>query len=123
MSIILQSERLKGLATSGRAVLGANLLPIIYDLEQLNASSSGSGTVSSVAVGNLSPLFTTVVANPTTNPAISFAAVSQSQNLFYASPNGSSGVPSFRAIVLDDLPSMSSIYWSLAGNSGTIRRD
>lgn len=37
--------------------------------------------------------------------AASGVAKSQSQNLFLASPNGSSGLPSFRAIVAADLPS------------------
>ena len=36
--------------------------------------------------------------------------MSQAQNLFYASPNGSSGVPSFRAILASDLPSLSTLY-------------
>lgn len=64
----------------------------------------GSGTVTSVSAGNLSPLFTTSVATPTTTPALSFALVSQLQNLVYASPNGSSGNPGFRALVTADLP-------------------
>src|ERR1019366_614030 len=38
------------------------------------------------------------------------AFTSQSQNLFYASPNGSSGIPGFRSIVSADLPSLSTIY-------------
>ena len=70
----------------------------------------GSGTVTSVSSGNLSPLFNTSVANPTTTPALSFSQISQAQNLFYASPNGSSGNPTFRAIVAADLPSLSSVY-------------
>jgi hypothetical protein len=70
----------------------------------------GSGTVTSVSSGNLSPLFNTSVANPTTTPAFSFSQISQAQNLFYASPNGSSGNPTFRAIVAADLPSLSSVY-------------
>lgn len=70
----------------------------------------GSGTVTSVSSGNLSPLFNTSVASPTTTPAFSFSQISQAQNLFYASPNGSSGNPTFRAIVAADLPSLSSVY-------------
>lgn len=61
-------------------------------------SASGGGTV--LSVGALSPLFTT--ANPTTTPT--FSLISQSQNLVFASPNGSSGVPSFRALVAADIP-------------------
>lgn len=68
--------------------------------------SSGSGTVQSVS--GLSPLFT--VLNPTTTPT--FAQISQSQNLVFASPNGSSGNPSFRALVAGDLPAaaLTNIY-------------
>ena len=69
----------------------------------------GGGTVTSFSSGNLSPLFTTSVASPTTTPALSFSLSSQSQNLFYASPNGSSGSPAFRAIVNADLPGSGSV--------------
>jgi len=64
----------------------------------------GTGTVTNFSSGNLSPLFTTSVSTSTTTPSLLFTAVSQSQNLFYASPNGSSGVPTFRSIILADLP-------------------
>ena len=63
----------------------------------------GSGTVTNFSSGNLSPLFTTSVSNPTTTPSLSFSAVSQAQNLVYASPNGSSGTPSFRKVVVGDI--------------------
>lgn len=72
------------------------------------APPSGSGTVTSFSAGNLSPLFTTSVATATTTPALSFTLSSQTQNLFYASPSGSTGNPSFRAIVGADLPNPSS---------------
>lgn len=65
--------------------------------------SGGSGTVTNFSAGNLSPLFNASVANPTTTPALTFAQISQLQNLFYASPNGSAGNPTFRAIVTADL--------------------
>lgn len=64
----------------------------------------GIGTVTSFSAGNLSPLFTTSVATSTTTPALSFAQISQSGNLVFASPNGSSGNPTFRALVGADLP-------------------
>lgn len=70
----------------------------------------GTGTVTSFSAGNLSPLFTTSVTSPTSTPNIAFSATSQAQNLFYASPNGASGVPSFRAIAASDLPSLSGTY-------------
>ncbi len=70
----------------------------------LNAAELIDGTVTSVSAGNLSPLFTSSVANGTTTPAITFTQVSQTANKFLASPNGTSGVPTFRAIVAGDLP-------------------
>jgi len=66
----------------------------------LTATGSG-GTV--ISVGGLSPLFT--VTNPTTTPT--FSQISQTQNLVFASPNGSSGNPTFRALVASDIPSLS----------------
>jgi hypothetical protein len=75
----------------------------------------GGGTVTSVSAGNLSPLFTTAVGSPTVAPSITFALVSQAANLVYASPNGGAGVPSFRALVSADIPSLN--YWALDGNT------
>src|SRR5271170_6658271 len=53
------------------------------------SSIPGEGTVTTFSAGNLSPLFTASVATATSTPALTFAAISQSQNLVYASPNGS----------------------------------
>jgi hypothetical protein len=87
-----------------------------YGKVKLFSSGGGSGTVTSFSSGNLSPLFNTSVATPTTTPALSFSQISQAQNLFFASPNGSSGVPTFRAIVAADLPSLSSTYVPVTRN-------
>ena len=67
-------------------------------------NGTGVGTVTSVSSGNFSPLFNVNVANPTTAPAFSFSAISQNQNLFFASPNGSSGTPTFRTMLAADVP-------------------
>jgi hypothetical protein len=69
----------------------------------LNAPSA-NGTVTSVSAGGLSPLFTTAVATGTTTPAITFSQVSQTNNRVLAAPNGTNGVPTFRALVDGDLP-------------------
>lgn len=66
----------------------------------------GSGTVTSFSAGNLSPLFTSNVADPATTPALTFAPVSQLQNLVFASPVGGSGNPAFRTLVAADIPSL-----------------
>lgn len=73
----------------------------------LSATGGGTGTVTSVSVsGQPTPLFTVSIANPTTTPSFTFTQVAQASNLVYASPNGSSGVPTFRALVASDIPSL-----------------
>lgn len=67
------------------------------------------GTVTTFSAGNLSPLFTTSVTNPTTTPALSFALSSAAANTVLAGPNGGSGTPTYRALVAADLPSLSYI--------------
>lgn len=56
---------------------------------------SGGGTVSSFSSGNLSPLFTTSVANATTTPALSFALSNAGANTYLGNATGSSGAPSY----------------------------
>jgi len=73
----------------------------------LNTAGTGDGTVTSVSVGGLSPLFTTNVATGSTTPVVTYAQVSQSTNRVLASPDGTSGVPTFRAITNNDLPVIS----------------
>lgn len=85
-----------------------------------SSGTPGAGTITSFSAGNLSPLFTTVVTSPTSTPNLAFSAVSQAQNLFYASPNGSSGVPSFRAILASDLPSLSTLYVPYTGATAAL---
>lgn len=73
----------------------------------LSATGGGTGTVISVAVsGQPTPLFTVSIANPTTTPTFTFTQVAQSSNLVFASPNGSTGNPTFRALVAADIPSL-----------------
>lgn len=69
-------------------------------------SGGGSGTVTSFSSGNASGLFSTNVANPTTTPALSFSLAGANGNLVFATPNGSSGQGSYRALVSGDIPSL-----------------
>jgi hypothetical protein len=58
---------------------------------------TGTGSVTSVSSGNLSPLFTTSVATPTTTPALSFSLSNAAQNSVFAGPaSGGAGAPSFQ---------------------------
>ncbi|MFA5933747.1 MAG: hypothetical protein WC795_00775, partial [Candidatus Paceibacterota bacterium] len=61
---------------------------------------SGSGSVTSVSSGNLSPLFTTSVANPTTAASISYTLSNAGAHTFFGNFTGSSGVPSFGSPIL-----------------------
>lgn len=83
---------------------GTSLLGCITSSGASCMPSGGAGTVTQVTSGNFSPLFNVSVATNTTTPAFSFAGISQTQNLFFASPNGSSGVGAFRAVTAADLP-------------------
>ena len=69
-------------------------------------SASGSaGTVTSFSSGNLSPLFTTSVATATTTPALTFSLSTQTANTVFAGPtSGGAAAPTFRTLVLADLP-------------------
>ena len=75
----------------------------------------GSGTVTSV--GLALPSEFTVSGSPVTIAGtLTGAWASQSANLFFASPNGSSGTPSFRAIVPADVPTLNQ---NTTGNAAT----
>ena len=65
---------------------------------------TGSGTVTSFSSGNFSPLFTTVVTNNTTTPALSFITSNVAASTVYSNIYGVSGPPSFNTItsVLDN---------------------
>jgi hypothetical protein len=81
-----------------------------------NYSLSASG-LSSFSSGNLSPIFSTSVANPTTTPALSFSLTSQSPNAVLVGPSsGGAAAPTFRSLVANDIPSLSSIYQPLNSN-------
>jgi len=65
---------------------------------------SGGGTVLSVGI-SMPSIFTAGGTNPiTSSGTASFTLTSQNANLMFASPNGSPGVPTFRALVGADLP-------------------
>lgn len=86
----------------------------------------GRGTVSSVALSL--PAFITVSGSPVTGAGtLTGTLASQTQNTFFAAPNGSDGTPTFRALVAADVPTLnqnttgSAATWTtarlLAGNS------
>ena len=85
------------------------------------SGGGGSGTVTSFSSGNLSPLFTTSVATPTTTPALSFSLNTQSANLVFAGPvSGGAATPTFRALVSADIPVPGSTGDILYNNGGVL---
>jgi hypothetical protein len=79
------------------------------------ASSNPGGTVTSVGLSLPSDF--SVTGSPVTGSGTLTAAwASQSANLVFASPNGSSGVPTFRAIVAADVPTLNQNTTGTAAN-------
>jgi len=78
-----------------------------------------NGTVSSVGL-SLPSEFTVTVTPITTSGDLTATWASQLQNLVFASPNGASGVPSFRSIVAGDITSVnaSSLVGTVAVTNG-----
>lgn len=89
----------------------------------------GSGTVTNFLSSGLPALFTTSVLNSTTTPVLSFLAIPQLSNLFYASPL-TSGTPIWRSLAISDFnsgigASGSSFWrgdgtWATPAGSGTV---
>jgi hypothetical protein len=67
------------------------------------ASNGSSGGVTSVGL-SLPAIFTVTGSPITTTGTLTATLANQTQNLFFASPNGSTGAPTFRGIVNADLP-------------------
>lgn len=85
---------------------------------QITGGGGGSGTVTSV--GLTTPSWLTVGGSPiTSSGTLAITGTSESGNLFLASPNGSSGAMTPRAIASADIPSLSSIYLPLTGGTLT----
>lgn len=80
-----------------------------------SGGGGGGGSVTSVALSM--PSGFSVSGSPvTTSGTFTVSLSSQSANLFWAAPNGSSGAPSFRAIVAADIPTLNQ---NTTGNAAT----
>jgi hypothetical protein len=66
---------------------------------QWQANGSGGGGVGSFSSGNLPPLFTTSVSNPTTNPVQTFTLSNAGPNTIFGNWSGGSGVPSYNTML------------------------
>lgn len=80
-----------------------------------SSGGGGSGTVTSVAA--TVPSILSLSGSPiTTSGTLAISLASQSQNRVFASPNGSSGTPTFRALVAADVPTLNQ---DTTGNAAT----
>ena len=91
----------------------------------ISSSGGGGGGVSSVSVGNFSPLFTASTSTPTTIPSTTFTAVNQASGLGYFSPaTGAPGAPSFRYLqgtdILSALTAGANTTLTVTGSTVTI---
>jgi len=70
----------------------------------------GSGTVTTFSAGDLSPLFTTSEANPTTTPALTFSLSNAAAHSFFGNNSGATAAPAFVALGTADIPDLSGTY-------------
>ena len=114
ITISTTSSRITG---GGSVSLGGSLG---LDLATTGVSAATYGSASSVAQVGVD-IYGRVTSASSVAIAISDSAVtfgSQTANKFHASPNGSSGAPTWRSIVAADLPSLSASYI----NNGTAQQ-
>ena len=85
----------------------SNFKRIKAAIDSLEAAVAGSGSGTVTSVGLSLPNIFTVSGSPvTTTGSLTAALASQSANLIFSSPNGSSGQPTFRSLVASDLPTV-----------------
>ena len=63
----------------------------------LSGGGGGGGTVTTVGTGNLAPLFTASVSNPTTTPTTNYTLANAAAGTVLGNPTGSSAAPSYTA--------------------------
>lgn len=73
-------------------------------LDSAGGTGGGGGSLTNFASGNLTPLFTTNVVNPTSSPAQAFTLSNAAGHTYFGNGTGSTGPPSYTAIGLGDLP-------------------
>jgi len=85
-------------------------------------NASGSITLNNTGVTSVSlsapSIFTVSIPTVTTTGTLTFDLASQSANTVFAAPNGLSGAPTFRSLVVGDIPSLSGVYTTNVTLSG-----
>lgn len=79
-------------------------------------TSAASGSVSSVGLAAPVDVFTVSNSPVVTSGALTLGLTSQSANRVWASPNGATGTPTFRALVAADIPNLASVYQPYSAN-------
>ena len=74
-----------------------------YDGSVWNYIGTGSGTVTSVSSGNLSPIFTSTVTSSSTTPGISYSLSNATAHSFLGNNTGSSAAPTYTTVGPQDL--------------------
>jgi hypothetical protein len=75
------------------------------DALEISVAGAGLGTVTSVGL-SLPNIFTVTNSPVTTTGSLTATLVPQNGNLVFSSPNGTSGQPTFRSLVVGDLPNI-----------------
>ena len=75
-----------------------------------------TGTVTSVGL-SLPNIFSVSGSPVTTSGTLTGTLATQTTNKVFAAPNGSTGTPTFRALVANDLPDLSSVYLPISGGT------
>ncbi len=83
------------------------------DSLNVNISAKGVGSVTSVSIGNLTPLFTSSVSNASTTPAITYTLTPVPPSQFLGGATSGTVTPTYRALVAGDIPQIA--YSSLSG--------
>jgi hypothetical protein len=93
---------------------GISITPVGTNITISNTEAGG--TVTSVGLALPGSLFTVSGSPVTTAGTLTGTLISQTANTFFAAPNGSAGVPTFRAIVAADIPNLNQNTTGTASN-------
>jgi hypothetical protein len=88
---------------SGTGSANNNLLVVAFQTTGPGGGGGGSGTVTTFSAGNLGPLFTTSVANPSTTPNLSFSLLTVGAHTFLGNNTGSIAAPTYVQPSFSDL--------------------
>lgn len=110
-------DRLRVTVSGGGSSIGWYIDNII--LQAGGGGGGGGGTVTNFTSGNLSPLFTTSVTNPTTTPNLAFTLSTAGANTHFANATGSTGAPSFTADAALTKSDDTNVTLTLGGSAST----